>query len=344
MPADVHSEFERIRALVAGLPHGEGVVIGPGDDAAVLRPRDGADLVVTTDAFVAGRHWRPGLLPLAGVGRRLAAANLSDLAAMGATPRWAVIACGVPAGTAEAETRAIEQACAAALAAEGAAVVGGNLSATDGAAWFAVTLLGEVARGAALTRGGAREGDVLAVTGYPGRAAAVLALALDVEPATLAGVPEALAAAYAAPPCRVRAARAMAAAGGVHAAIDLSDGLAGDLAHLMRASDAGAVLDAGRWPVDAALYAAAARLAQRTQGEAAETIAARLPLEPGDDYELLLAIAPERFDACRAAAAAEGAPLTVIGEVIAASRGLLLRAAAGTEAALVARGFDHFGI
>src|SRR5438132_1680062 len=99
MPAEPHGEFERIAAILRALPRavpGEGVVIGPGDDAAVLSPTAGLDLAVTIDAFIEGRHWRAGLLPPAGVGRRLAAANLSDLAAMGARPRWALIACAAP--------------------------------------------------------------------------------------------------------------------------------------------------------------------------------------------------------------------------------------------------------
>jgi thiamine-monophosphate kinase len=341
MPAEPRSEFERIRAIVGGLPAGEGVVIGPGDDAAVLRPRDGFDLVVTTDAFVEGRHWRMDLLPPEATGRRLAAANLSDLAAMGARPRWALVACGAPASASEPALRAIELACASALAAEGAVIVGGNLSATDGAAWFAVTLIGEVERGGALTRAGAREGDVLAVTGFPGRSAATLAIALARAPAALADVPAELAAWYAAPPCRVRAARALAAAGGVHAAIDISDGLAGDLRHLAAASGVGAVIDVARWPADPALLAAAGVLAARGPGGSAAEQAAHLPLGPSDDYELLLAIAPGHFEACRAAAAAGGVPLTAIGEVVAASRGLVLRTS-GAESPLAVRGYDHF--
>jgi len=335
-------EFERIRAIVAGLPRGEGVVVGPGDDAAVLRPREGFDTVVTTDAFVEGVHWRASLLPPAGVGRRLAAANLSDLAAMGATPRWAVIACGAPADADPGALREIEHACADALAREGAAVVGGNLSATTGPAWFAVTLIGEVGRGAALLRSGARAGDVLAVTGSPGRSAAVLGLALARSPATLADVPAALAAWYASPPCRVRAARAMAATGAVHAAIDLSDGLAGDLAHVAAASGVGAILEVARWPDDALLHEAAAILAARTPGGDARALAASLPLGPSDDYELLLAIAPGRFEDCRAAAAAEGATLTAVGACVPAADGVRLLARDGGSSALDPRGYDHF--
>jgi thiamine-monophosphate kinase len=335
-------EFARIAAIARGLPRGEGVIVGLGDDAAVLRPGEGADLAVTTDAFIEGRHWRDGLLPAEGVGRRLAAANLSDLAAMGARPRWALLACAASASANESVLRAIELACAAALAEEGAAIVGGNLAATDGPASFTVTLIGEVERGGALTRSRARAGDVLAVTGSPGRAAAVLAIALSESPATLARVPMELAGWYAAPPCRVRAARAMAATGGVHAAIDLSDGLAGDLAHLAEASGVGARLDLARLPDDAALRQSAGVIAERTRGASAESLARSLPLAASDDYELLLAIAPERFDACRTAAAANGTPLTAIGEVREASRGLFVRDEHGAETPLVPRGYDHF--
>lgn len=334
MAPEREGEFARIRDIVAGLPAGERVIVGPGDDAAVLRPREGFDLVVTTDAFVEGVHWREGLLPPEGVGRRLAAANLSDIAAMGARPLWAVIACAAPAAADAAVLRAIEHACAAAFAAEGAAVVGGNLTSTSGPASFTVTLIGEVARDRAWRRAGARPGDVLAVTGSPGRTAAVLALALR-EGGSIAGVPVELAATYAAPPCRVRAAAAMAAAGGVRAALDISDGLAGDLAHLCAASGVGARVDDACWPADAALAEAAARLAPDA------TLERAWPLGPGDDYELLLAIAPEAFAACAAAAAREGAALTAIGEILPADAGLVLRAS-GRDVPLVVRGWDHF--
>src|SRR5690242_15394880 len=90
-------EFERIAAIVAGLPPGRGVVIGPGDDAAVLRPDADRDLVATTDTFVEGRHFRRDWLTPAEIGTRLAAANLSDLAAMAALPRWALVSIVSPA-------------------------------------------------------------------------------------------------------------------------------------------------------------------------------------------------------------------------------------------------------
>ena len=342
-------EFERIRDIVAALPGGEGVVVGPGDDAAVLRPRPGHDLVVTTDAFVEGRHFRLDLVTPAQAGARLAAANLSDLAAMAATPRWAVISLAVPEAWPAADAAALEHACARALAAEGAAVVGGNLAATEGPLSAHVTLLGEVPQGRAGTRAGARAGDVLAVTGSPGRAAAVVALALWATPPSLARAPAALVRDFHAPPCRVRAARAMAATGAVRAAIDISDGLAGDLAHLCAAGGVGAAVEERALPRDEALWDAALALAAgvtRDRGALlpadAQGFADLLRFGPGDDYELLLAVDPAAWEACAAAARGAGAPLTAIGAFTAEPGRLELRRADGRGEPLPGSGYDHF--
>lgn len=341
-------EFERIRDIVATLPRGEGVMVGPGDDAAILRPRVGRDLAVTTDAFVEGRHWRREMLDPRAIGHRLAAANLGDLAAMAATPRWALVSSGAPPEADPAELRAIESALAAVLATEGAAVVGGNLTATDGPAWISVTLLGDVARGGHWTRGGARAGDVLAVTGHPGRAAATLALAMWTGTPSFTHVPIGLAESFMNPPCRVRAAHALAAAGGVNAAIDLSDGLAGDLVHVCEASGAGALLHERSLPDDPLLVQAARALAplvaERAGGEppGVPQLLERFRFSPGDDYELLLAIDPDRFEACAAAAREAGTPLTRIGEMTRAAGQLRYRRQDGEESDLPGRGFDHF--
>lgn len=343
-PSETPGEFERIRDIVASLPKGEGVIVGPGDDAAVLRPRVGRDLVVTTDAFVEGRHWRRELLDRRAIGHRLAAANLSDLAAMAASPRWALVSTGAPASADPAELREIESAMAAILQGEGAAVVGGNLTATDGPAWFTVTLLGDVPRDAHWTRAGARPGDVLAVTGHPGRAAALLALAHATSPPSLTHVPLGLVEAFGNPASRVRAAVAMAKAGGVTAAIDLSDGLAGDLAHLCEASGVGAVVLERKLPDDPMLAQAARALAAlpAAGGAAEAALLEGFRFAPGDDYELLLAIEPGRFEACAEAAREAGAPLHRIGQLTPAGGPLVLQRAGGAEEPLPGRGYEHY--
>ena len=342
-------EFERIRDIVASLPKGEGVIVGPGDDAAVLRPRVGRDLVVTTDAFVEGRHWRRELLDRRAIGHRIAAANLSDLAAMAAGPRWALVSTGAPESADPDELREIESAMAAILHGEGAAVVGGNLAATDGPAWFSVTLIGDVPRDGHWTRAGARAGDVLAVTGHPGRASALLALATWTSPPSLAHAPLGLVEAFGNPACRVRAATAMAKAGGVNAAIDLSDGLAGDLAHVCEASGVGAVVLERKLPDDPMLAQAARALATLRSHAGSEPLPVSAPalleqfrFSPGDDYELLLAIAPGRFDACAEAAREAGTPLFRIGQFTPGVGSLVLQRVDGAEEPLPGRGYEHY--
>lgn len=313
-----HDEFARIASLVSALPPGEGVVLGPGDDAAVLRLAEGCDLVATTDAFVEGRHFGFDWVPEAAVGRRLAAANLSDMAAMAASPRWALLSVIAPPDVSQSRLEAIESACARVLVSEGAAIVGGNLASAVGPASFTLTLFGTVERGRHWRRAGARPGDVLAVTGTPGLAGEVVALAISHQPPSLLDVPAADAALWLSPEPRVRVARALAAAGGVRAAIDVSDGLAADLGHLARASGVGAEIDAS-------------------------TMRARAAQAPSDDYELLLAIDPPRFEALAAVAAAAGAPLTRIGACTEGEGALVLRHGDGSRELLVPRGWDHFG-
>ena len=320
-------EVEVVRRLTAARGTPAGTVVDAGDDAAVVRPEAGRDLVATTDAFVEGRHYLAGTLTSEALGARLALANLSDLAAMAAVPRWALLSLGVrPEHDAEALVE-LQAGVAAALTAEGAGIAGGNLAGVAGPEWFILMLMGEVERGRAWSRAGARAGDLLGVTGSPGRAAAGLALLRAAGEAPPAAGLEPVLDAWRAPICRVRLARALAAAGVVKAAIDISDGFAGDLARLCAASGVGAEIDAATWPADAALERAAARLGVTLES---------LRFGPGDDYELLLALDPEAW----ARARSEG--VTIVGRFTAAAGAITVRDAAGGSRALTARGFDHF--
>lgn len=354
-------EFDLIRRMTRGLPSGEGVIVGPGDDAAVLRPRAGHDLVATTDTFVEGVHWLPGLLDPGALGRRFAAANLSDLAAMAAAPRWALLAVGAPRDASAEWLAAFERGLADALAAHGATVVGGNLARERAHAWFTLTLLGEVARGRAWTRFGARPDDLLAVTGSPGRAGAALTVGAAAHrvPFTAAAC-EPLLRAHREPSARVAFARALAATGAVTAAIDLSDGFHGDLAHLAEASGVGAEVDETRWARDGALEEAARLLLfQRALGKGwirarrqwirfapararLTRLATELHFAPSDDYELLLALDPALERRAIAVAQAERVPLSVVGRFTDTPGVLALRDAAGVSRPLPGRGWDHF--
>lgn len=323
-------EIELIRRLTADRPRGLGVAVGPGDDAAVLETEAGRELVASVDAFVEGRHFLAPWGTPQDWGARLAAASLSDLAAMAATPRWGMLSMGLRAEHDVDAAVDFQSGITRALGVHGAVLVGGNVVAVEGAEWFDLTLLGEVKTGAAWTRKGAQAGDLLAVTGSPGRAGAGLRLARALGEGARAPEWRPLLEAWLAPAPRVAAALALAAASCVHAAIDISDGLAGDLARLCEASGAGAVLDLGAWGVDPMLERAAAAL---------ETVAEALRLAPSDDYELLLAIDPRGRTACAAAAQAAGTPLSWIGRVTEAGAGITL---APSGRPLAEPGFDHF--
>ena len=324
------NEFERIRRLTAALPAGDGVRLGPGDDAALLVPRAGRDLAVTVDAFEEGRHWRDAWIDDEALGARLAAANLSDLAAMAASPRWALLAIAARPDGDAARWERVQRGFVTALAAHGAALVGGNLVATRGPDAMSVTLIGDVARGRAWTRRGARPGDWLAVTGHPGRAGAAVRL-LASGRASGARAWRPLLEAWRAPAVRVAFAERLAALDAVTAAIDVSDGVAGDLEHVTTASGVGAHVDA--WEPDS-LLARAARALGLAEPE--------LRFGPSDDYELLLAIDGDARAAAERVAREQGVPLAFVGRFTDAPGVLTWRDARGRVAPLPAAGFDHF--
>jgi thiamine-monophosphate kinase len=330
--ADI-GEFEAIQRILASRVPGPGVAVGPGDDAAVLRPTEGMRVAATTDAFVEGVHYRPGDLTDLELGARLAAANLSDLAACAATPRWGLISMGVRAETPIATLVDRDRGLAQALRAHGASLVGGNLAKVQGPEWMSLTLIGECAPDRVWTRLGARPGDLIAVTGYPGRAAAGLAM-ITANGRAAAGAEwwTPLYLAYAAPASRVEFARALAATHAVHAAIDVSDGLAADLGHLCDASEVGVELREADWPDDPVMVRAATERG---------VDATRWAWGPSDDYELLLALPAEARERAVEAARAAGTPLTILGACTQLET-LVWVGRDGSRRELPRAGYDHF--
>lgn len=320
--------IDRIRRALR-VPDGA-VVLGIGDDTAAL-DTGGPNLVLATvDMQVEGRHFLRARTPPEALGRRVGAVNLSDIGAMGGTPRWALVSLALPPRLPVRWVDSFYQGLDGIMAEFGAYVVGGNLS--GGTRIVAdLTLLGEVARGQMLTRSGARPGDVILVTGNLGRSAAGRA-ALD---AGLTGddVTEAISA-HLAPWPRVREGQAVAATGGVGAMMDISDGLAGDLGHILDAGGVGATIDARLLPI-------AADTRQIAAGLGLDPLV--LALSGGEDFELLLCAPPTEADRLRAAIGdATGTPLTAIGEIAPSEGGRQMILPNGRTVPLRAEGWDHF--
>ncbi|MDE2305048.1 MAG: thiamine-phosphate kinase [Gammaproteobacteria bacterium] len=316
-------EFELIDRYFrrAGAADGS-VVVGIGDDAAVLRLPPEADLVAAVDTIVEGRHF-PTHSPPRSIGHRALAVNLSDLAAMGATPAWATLALTLPT----AQPAWLEEFAAGLLDLAGrhqVALVGGDT--TSGPLTVSLQILGFVPRGTALLRRGASVGDLIAVSGTLGDAAAGLA-ALTAPQAAAGEESLWLRQRFEYPTPRVEL--GLAARGIASAAMDLSDGLIGDLPKMAAASGLEAHVELEALPLSKAL-----RLAYE-EGRACE-----LALCGGDDYELLFAVPPARWSALHAAAVNCGTTLTAIGE-FSAGRGVRWRRH-GRPHEPVGRGFDHF--
>lgn len=307
-------EFALIRRYFTTLtPPAADVALGIGDDCALLRVPSGMELAVTTDTLVAGRHFLPSAQP-SDIGWKALAVNLSDLAAMGAEPRWFTLALTLEAAD-DAWLAGFAHGLRELAARHGVALVGGDT--TRGPLAISITAMGLLPAGAALRRSGARAGDAVCVTGTLGDAA--LALALRGGP-----LAPGLRARLDRPEPRVAA--GLALRGVAHAVIDLSDGLAGDLAHVLAASGVGATIEAGTLPMSPAFaqHAATDRLALQASG--------------GDDYELCICLPPDQVHAARARL---DVPLTVIGQVT-ARPGLRFVDAAGATIDAPSHGFRHF--
>ena len=301
-------------------------VLGVGDDAALLAPTDGCELAVSVDMLVEGRHFFADADPEA-LGHKTLAVNLSDLAAMGAQPRWALLAGALPSAD-ERWLAAFARGFFALADRYSVDLVGGDT--TRGPRNLCVTALGEVPAGAALRRDGARAGDSVWVSGHLGDAALALAhhrhlLRLDAD--------EFAACERALTRPEPRVALGMALRGIATAAIDISDGLAGDLGHVLAASRVAAAIELDAVP-------RSAELDRQMRGPAREIALACL-LAGGDDYELCFS-APTAHERDIAALAGRiGVALTRIGAIVPGA-GLEVRDASGRSLAPLPRAFDHF--
>ncbi|HKZ73772.1 MAG TPA: thiamine-phosphate kinase [Steroidobacteraceae bacterium] len=298
------------------------VACGVGDDAALLVPAAGLQLVAALDTLVDGVHFPHGSPP-ASVGHRALAVNLSDLAAMGADPAWALLGLTLPSAD-ESWIAAFARGFDVLARDHGVALVGGDM--TRGPLTVSVQVMGFVPPGEALLRSGGRAGDVLCVTGTAGDAAAGLALEQGRASAS-GGDAEFLRARFLYP--TPRCASGVRLRGFASACIDISDGLAADAGKLAAASGCGVRLELGELPLSAPLV-------RVFGGERARALA----LSGGDDYELLFTVPPARLAALERALPAADGGWRRIGElcesmgVFTVDRGVVTQFSHG--------GYDHF--
>lgn len=317
------SEFDLI-AQYFTRPQREGgqVALGVGDDCALLVPSPGMQIAISTDMLVEGRHFFPGADPCK-LGHKSLAVNLSDLAAMGARPLAFTLALALPEANAN-WLAPFSEGLLALADRHDCALIGGDT--TKGPLNICITVFGEVPSGQALRRDAAQTGDDIWVSGTLGDARLALA-ALRNE----LGFKEelVLAAAERLHAPRPRVELGLALRGVAHAAIDLSDGLAGDLAHILERSGKGATLDVEALPCGAQLSLQECSLRRR------------FTLAGGDDYELCFTAPQRHRDAVLEAARATGVAVSRVGNID-AERGLRLVDSTGSALDLRADSFDHF--
>jgi len=324
----------RIRRRLAPAP--AWLLVGIGDDAAVVEPERNRVEVLTVDAIVEGIHFDRSFVQPDAIGHRALAVNLSDLAAMGAAPRLALLSMALPSTLTIDDFDAIAGGIAALAAQHGVHVAGGNLTRSPGPLMIDVTVTGTVKRRQALTRSGARPGDDLYVSGTLGAAAAGLDALREVasrksQVASHESQVASVTTAYLRPEPRVRLGLMLARNRAASACIDLSDGLADGVHRIAEASGVGIVVDAGALPIDPA-----ARAWFEAQGE--DPI--RRALSGGDDYELLFSVRPRTGRRLKEVERHGGAALTRIGRC---TDGGGVQLQCGSEMSPVPQGYSHFG-
>jgi thiamine-monophosphate kinase len=305
--------------------------IGIGDDAAVVEPERNRLEVLSVDALVEGVHFDRAFTPPRAIGHRALGVNLSDLAAMGATPRLCLLSLALPPALAIDDFDGLIEGIAALARQHRVHVAGGNLTRSPGPMMIDITVIGTVKRRQVLTRSGARPGDELYVTGTVGAAAAGLGM-LNEHPDAAGDTSNSCVMRYLYPQPRIRMGLLVGRNRGATASVDLSDGLADAVSQIAHGSGVGAVIDAEAVPVEPG-----AREWFSRRGEDA----LRAAITGGDDYELLLAVRPRMARRLTAARRHGDVPLTRIG-ICTENRAMLLNCGNGSSSVSLPAGFHHF--
>ena len=327
-------EFGLIDRIARSLPPpGAGVIVGIGDDVAVLQASN-RYLLATCDIQVEGVHFLEEKITPYQLGRKVVAINVSDIAAMGGLPRYLLVSLVLPKETEVEWVDGLYEGMREECARWGAEIVGGNMAHSPDGIIVDLFLLGEVEPEHLLRRSGARVGDRVLVTGTLGDSAAGLALLLHPE-ATCPDVHrEFVLRRHLTPTPRLAEGRAIGRSGLATAAIDVSDGLASDIGHICEMSRVGVRLWADALPISDAARAVAEALGASTLEWA---------LFGGEDYELLFTAPADRAEElARRVEEETGTPVSVIGDVVPPEEGMTLRRADGTTVPLQKGGWDHF--
>lgn len=326
-------EFDLIRELLregGASPLPEGVLVGPGDDCAVIV---GDGIVLSSDLSIEGVHFRRAWLSIEEIGYRAVAAALSDLAAVAARPIGILVSMALPADEASALVPGLRSGIAEACRLVDAIVLGGDLSRAPGGIVLDVTVVGEASR--PILRSGALEGDALWVTGYlGGSGAAVRAWEAGEVPASAARL------SFVRPVPRTREALWLRERGALNALIDLSDGLAADAGHIAAASDVGIRLEREAIPIHSAAAALGTSASEPRSGPALE-----MALGGGEDYELCFSAPAGRIESLQDEFRARfGIPLTRVGTVREGQGDVVLGSSRGasSDVPLTSVGYSHF--
>jgi len=318
------------RLLRAKKSRTRGVVVGVGDDTAVIRPRSGEDLLITTDALIEGRHFLREWFSGTELGWRLAAVNLSDIAAMGGKPLYGLLSLGIPDDVGTDYVKGFELGVRDHLAKYGASIIGGNISGTDGPLVCDFTLVGAVPTGKAWRRRCKPGRDAIVIVGNIGEARAGLHMVgLDKPKRPF----QSLVRAYKRPKPLLEASELLRGEKGIHGMIDVSDGVSSDLIHICRASNAGCEVDLGQIPLSKTLQEFCIEHGK---------VALQLALHGGEDYALIVSVDSKRADTVvRAIRDKAGVPAARVGSFTTGKGVYTLIGSRGRRMPLVPKGWDH---
>ena len=324
--------IDRIRLTLGGGTSPE-IIIGIGDDTAVIRIDDKRALVATCDIQVEGTHFRLDAITPYQLGRRAMAVNLSDIAAMGAAPEYALVSMALVPTMPVASFDEILEGMRDECREFDVSIIGGNMARTETQLVVDVFMWGSIELAHLLTRSQAQPGDVVYVTGTLGASAAGIDI-LDRYGPSCSDEYIDVVRAHLEPRPRVREGQIISRAGVATSMIDVSDGLAADLGHICDASGVGVEIDEARVPFDAVLTKIAKMAGKKLR---------QYMLYGGEDYELLFTVRPDSAESLERLADSEGFTLHRIGKILRADEGRVLIDPQGGRHELDAQGWDHFG-